>query len=250
MFRNITNILRSDLNNFLYRFFDYICFSINFLAIFNGNRGFFRSILTILNNFCLSGFHFRIFDDFNLVGNIILNLNFAFGLGTIFNNFLGWFFSFNLGFKLASFFIEESCYLSLSFFTFLSYFSFTSFHIFIVNIFCFKWKFSSFFNWFYTNSYNSICWIFCFFFCNYFFLIFVVIMCYSCLTIFAWCFFFNLTSFKSVVIDIFCVKSFFHFIYNWFSSNNHNFLLCFYFIFLFCCSFSVRLAILDILRVF
>ena len=89
-------------------------------------------------------------------------------------------------------------------------------------------------NWFDTNLYNSLNWIFCFFLSYEFVLVFIIRSCNSNLALFAWSYFFFLAHFNIFIVDVFCFKWFFNFFYNWLDTNLDNFVYRFFS----CCEFT------------
>ena len=139
------------------------CLSIprNFLAVFYLNSSFSLTWLTFLDNISLSSFKIWIFSNDYVVSFFAFVSELAISLRTIFYNLVLWFSSFFSNFKLTSFLIESSCIFYRSLRTFFDNFCFASFKFWVVSVFSVVTKFSFFYNWFNTDSYNSV-----FFYCD------------------------------------------------------------------------------------
>ena len=100
-------------------------------------------------------------------------------------------------------------------------------------------------NWFDTNFYNPLNWIFCFFLSYKFVLVFIIRSCDSNLTFFSWSYFFFLAHFNIFIIDVFCFEWFFYYFCNWFCTNFYNPVSCFFGCLKFAFFSFSYLAILD-----
>ena len=236
-------------------FCDCLCISRNFLAVFYLNSSFSFTWLTFLDNISLSSFKIWIFSNYDVVSFFAFVLELTISLRTIFYNFVLWFSSFFLNFKLACFLIESSCIFYRSIGAFFDNFFFTSLKLWVVSVFSVVSKFSFLNNWFNTNSYNSV-----FFFCNlfYFFSRFTLTVgnfCSNSYFFFAWLtFVFNFleSSVFCIIIDNlgfirnFSFNNFFSFSLNFPSTYTNN-VFCWFFSYFFAnlLSFTIWLTILN-----
>ena len=172
-----------------------------------------------MNCFSLTSFHFRIFYNFNFERNIRFNSYFAFSFRTIFVFSRSWFNSFDLSFNLASFFVKCACNNNLTWFSIRFFNNLSILKVWLVSVCLTLWNWFFLNNWLDTNFYNSINWVFCFFLGYKFLLVLIVRSSYSNFSIFAWCYLFFLAHFYTFIIDVFCIKWFFYFFYNWLNTN-------------------------------
>ena len=131
-------------------------------------------------------------------------------LDTNFYNSLNWVFSFFLSYKFLLTLIIRSCNSNLALFAWSYFFFLAHFYIFIIDVFCFKWLFNFFYNWFDTNLDNFVYRFFsCLEFAFFSFFYFSIFDYKSiCSFLFSWCSasFFSLACFKIFVVFVSSLK--------------------------------------------
>ncbi len=201
-----TDILCSNFYNLILFFCDCLSSSINFFRVFDLHSSFCFSWSTFLDYISLTSFKIWIFSNDDIVSFFAFVGKFAISLRTIFYDLVLWFSSFFSNFKLTSFLIESSCVFYRSLRTFFDNFFFTSFKFWVVSVFSVVSKLSFFYNWFNTDSYNSVfffCYSLCSFcsFTNWFRIFYLLSNCNFFLTRFSFIFDFLETGFKGFIID-------------------------------------------------